>query len=200
MALTLDQMYEMQKELDAKIIREKGLEGQDLLPNTVLALQVEIAELANEWRGFKHWSNDREPRTAAFSLVKPSEMATQQEDGTWVRNALLEEYVDCLHFFLSIARQLELLAEDLYVWEDIVEGETVIIFSELLHNVGLILADELVEIGIQDINAWRREHFRAALYIFYALGEQRLGFSFEQIAAAYAAKNAVNHERQSNGY
>lgn len=198
MEFTLELMYEMQKELDAKIIKEKGLEGQNLLPNTVLALQVEICELANEWRGFKHWSNDREPRTAAFSLVKPSEMATQQEDGTWVRNALLEEYVDCLHFFLSIARQLELPAEDLYVWEDIVEGETVIIFSELLHNVGLILADELVE--IQDIKAWRREHLRVALYIFYALGEQRLGFTFEQIGEAYVAKNAVNHGRQSNGY
>ncbi|WP_201319083.1 dUTP diphosphatase [Paenibacillus sp. EPM92] len=60
--LTLEDMYEKQKELDARIIKEKGHEGVDLLPNTVLALQVEIAELANEWRGFKHWSNRQKPR------------------------------------------------------------------------------------------------------------------------------------------
>ncbi|MDU5950914.1 MAG: dUTP diphosphatase [Paenibacillus macerans] len=200
MTLTLEQMYEMQKTLDARIIKKKGLEGQDLLPNTVLALQVEICELANEWRGFKHWSNDREPRTATFSLVKPSEMATQQEDGTWIRNPLLEEYVDCLHFFLSIARQLELPAEDLYAWEDDPEGETNILFIDLLHNVGLIIGDQFLYQKPEDVKKWRREHLRSSLFIFYALGQKRLGFTFEQIAEAYAAKNAVNHERQSNGY
>ncbi|WP_212939559.1 dUTP diphosphatase [Paenibacillus antibioticophila] len=38
------------------------------------------------------------------------------------------------------------------------------------------------------------------MFIFYALGEQRLGIDLEQISEAYAAKNAVNHERQANGY
>ena len=61
--MNLQKMFEMQKALDDRIIKEKGLEGQDLLPNLILALQVELAECANEWRGFKHWSNDREPRT-----------------------------------------------------------------------------------------------------------------------------------------
>ncbi|WP_201319128.1 dUTP diphosphatase [Paenibacillus sp. EPM92] len=46
----------------------------------------------------------------------------------------------------------------------------------------------------------KREKLRTSLSIFYALGEQRLGFTFEQIAEAYMAKNAVNHARQSNGY
>lgn len=178
MALTLEQMYEMQKQLDARIIREKGLEGQDLLPNTVLALQVEIGELANEWRGFKHWSNDMGPR----------------------REKMLEEYVDCLHFFLSIARQLDLPADDLYVWEEDPEGETNILFIDLLHNVGLIIGDQFLYHKPGDVQEWRRDHLRSSLFIFYALGQKRLGFTFEQIADAYAAKNAVNHERQSNGY
>lgn len=188
---TLEHLYEMQKKLDARIIKEKGLEGVDLLPNTVLALQVEIAELANEWRGFKHWSNDRQPRTkVGYGLVRP---------GEW-RNPLLEEYVDCLHFFLSIARQLDLPADDLYVWEDEAENKTTILFSELLHNVGLIHADNMLISLIEDVPKYRREHLRAALFIFYALGEQRLGFTFDQIAAAYVAKNKTNHDRQTNGY
>lgn len=178
MALTLEQMYEMQKQLDARIIREKGLEGQDLLPNTVLALQVEIGELANELRWFKHWSNDREPR--------------------WKK--VLEEYVDCLHFFLSIAWQLDLPADDLYVWEDDPEGETNILFIDLLHNVGLIIGDKFLLFKPENVKEWRREHLRVSLFTFYALGQKHLGFTFEQISDAYAAKNAVNHERQSNGY
>lgn len=200
MTLTLEQMYEMQKALDARIIKEKGLEGQDLLPNTVLALQVEIAELANEWRGFKHWSNDREPRTATFSLVKPSEMATQQEDGTWIRNPLLEEYVDCLHFFLSIARQLDLPADDLYSPDDYAEGETAVLFTEILHSVGLIVGDCFLAEPQDNYPKYRRHYFKGALFAFYVLGEQCLGLDFEQIADAYAAKNAVNHARQENGY
>lgn len=80
---TID-LYEMQVELDERIIKEKGLEGQDLISNTVLALQVEIGECGNEWRYFKDWSNDRLPRRAK----------------------MLVEFVDCLHFILSLARQL----------------------------------------------------------------------------------------------
>lgn len=201
MALTLGQMYEMQKQLDSRIIREKGLEGQDLLPNTVLALQVEIAELANEWRGFKHWSNDREPRTRVKDCLGCS--GCKSSEGCEIcggANPLLEEYVDCLHFFLSIARQLSLDAEDLYMPDDELEGDTSILFTELLHNVGMINGHRFLNHLIEDTERWQKEYFQTALYLFYLLGEQRLGFTFDQIADAYAAKNAVNHERQSSGY
>ncbi|MBE2947115.1 dUTPase, partial [Anoxybacillus flavithermus] len=45
--MDLSKLFEMQRELDERIVREKGLDGQNLLPNKVLALQVELAELAN---------------------------------------------------------------------------------------------------------------------------------------------------------
>jgi dimeric dUTPase (all-alpha-NTP-PPase superfamily) len=215
--MELSELYEMQKALDARIIKEKGLEGIDLLPNTVLALQVEICELANEWRGFKHWSNDRAPRIKVDNGVCFSCGATGDENhhtgnapfipcpdcegtGRAFKNLLLEEYVDCLHFFLSIARQLKLPSDDLCVWEDEAEGETAILFTDLLHNVGLIIGDLILHKKPEDVEKWRREHFRSSLFIFYALGEQRLGFTFEQIVDAYVEKNRTNHERQSNGY
>ncbi|MDF2649632.1 MAG: hypothetical protein K0Q73_5437 [Paenibacillus sp.] len=191
MEYTLEQLFEMQKTLDAKIIKEKGIEGENLLPNTVLALQVEICELANECRGFKHWSNDREPRTHKVH---------QDRDAYLETNPLLEEYADCLSFFLQIANQLGLPADDLYVNEDELEYETSIIFTELLHNVGLINGHFFLLKEIADIKEWQRQYFRSSLYIFYLLGEQRLGFTFEQIAEAYIAKNKVNHQRQANGY
>lgn len=211
--MILEKLYEMQKKLDAKIIKEKGLEGKDLLPNTVLALQVEIAELANEWRGFKHWSDRQEPKHGYVALIDCGRCSGK---GFWfdggrvicggcgstgkITNPLLEEYVDCLHFFLSIANQLDLPEDDLSVWDDIAEGDTAILFTDLLHNVGLILADRMLANPIKDVKAFRRDHLRSALFIFYSLGEHRLGFTFEQIAAAYMEKNRLNHERQANGY
>src|SRR5690606_30411184 len=82
--MNLDKMFERQRELDAKIVKEHGLEGQDLVNHKVLAFQVELAELCNEWRGFKIWSRDREPR----------------------REKMLEEYADALHFLLSVGLEL----------------------------------------------------------------------------------------------
>ncbi|OMD19986.1 hypothetical protein BJP48_31510 [Paenibacillus odorifer] len=239
--LTLDQMYEMQKVLDARIIKEKGLEGIDLLPNTILALQVEIGELANEWRGFKHWSNRQEPkmlplercsycgeevsytRPTPFMADAGADMCEHCWESTRVEYAaahdehigefkdyphfpkkqpqkLLEEYVDCLHFFLSIARQLNLPADDLYIPDDVAELKTVVLFTEILHNVGMIIGGEFLVGGYERFKDEQRHFFRGALACFYSLGEQRLGFSFEQITEAYTAKNKVNHDRQSNGY
>ena len=51
--------FKAQKKLDDHIIQEKGLQGQDLLDKKILALQVELGELCQEWRGFKFWSEDR---------------------------------------------------------------------------------------------------------------------------------------------
>lgn len=193
MTLTIEQMYEMQKELDAKIIKEKGLEGQDLLPNTVLALQVEIGELANEWRGFKHWSNDQEPRYEKKSI------AFADPGGPFEHTSypLIEEYVDCLHFLLSIARQLDLPVTDLNIQVDAIEAQTAALFTELLNLIGLLNGQSFL---INPEAVSKREYFRYALGIFFILGYQYLGFTFEQIAEAYAEKNAVNHQRQANGY
>ena len=241
MTLTLEQMYEMQKEFDARIIKEKGLEGQDLLPNTVLALQVEICELANEWRGFKHWSTIQSPKmfpleTCSYcgeevSYTRPSPFLadsgsnmceqcwnmTKKEyaasngehiDDFWDYShfpkkeprKLLEEYVDCLHFFLSIARQLYLPADDLYGPDDYAEGDTSVLFTEILHGIGMIIGDLFLVDPEKNFTEHRKHFFKGALCAFYVLGEQHLGFSFKQISEAYVAKNAVNHQRQENGY
>lgn len=199
--MNFETLYEMQKTLDARIIREKGLEGQDLLPNTVLALQVEIGELANEWRGFKHWSNNREPRTRVKTICHACrgngkfEFPNEEDeiclycDGTGVqedRNPLLEEYVDCLHFFLSIARQLDVPAEKLENTDSpVIEREIVNAFSGLMSSVGMIRVYEPAF-----YHSWND---------FIALGEC-LGFTWDEIVAAYMDKNRVNHERQKNGY
>lgn len=78
--MNLQEMFAMQKELDRHIVKKHHLEHEDLFDRKILALFVEIGELANETRCFKYWS------------LKPS---SPQE-------VVLEEYVDGIHFLLSL--------------------------------------------------------------------------------------------------
>lgn len=185
--MNLEKLFEMQKVLDERIVKEKGLEGQDLLPNRILALQVELGELANEWQGFKFWKNNREPRITKESI------AFSNPDGPFVHTTypLLEEYVDCLHFILSIGLEVH-IADDSQM--DIVEIE-----------------DEIQQYPYRRSNI--TEQFQAMFYFstrahsryvqlfncFVQLGKM-LGFTWEEIEAAYVSKNQVNHERQGSGY
>src|SRR5690606_3790379 len=113
--MNLAHLFDIQRELDQHIVEKHGLQNEDLLPKKILALQVELGELANEWRGFKFWSENREPRIhdirchACGGIGKFYFSDTDIEpcgycDGTGIqeKNPLLEEYVDCLHFILSI--------------------------------------------------------------------------------------------------
>jgi dimeric dUTPase (all-alpha-NTP-PPase superfamily) len=189
--LNLQKLFEMQKALDKHIEQEHPRhEGEDRLAEKILALQVELGELAQEWRGFKFWSNDREPRTYT------QDGCEECVDGLTncekcIRNPLLEEYVDCLHFILSIAIELGHTAEGLYVWDEELEGETVDVFIELMYWVSRIRSNDKFK---------RKAAFRTVCYIFFNLSEQRLGFTWEEVEQAYVKKNAENHKRQESGY
>ncbi|PJZ01125.1 dUTPase [Bacillus vallismortis] len=190
--MNLQKMFEMQKVLDERIIKEKGLEGQDLLPNLILALQVELAECANEWRGFKHWSNDREPRVCAID--KKGQTAKE-----YYKNPLLEEYVDCLHFILSIGNRLGYLKNNESVDElkrTTTKGTGVHAFMDVFNAI-VYLNDEVICTTID--NELAHYNYENLFSLFNALGET-LGFTPEQIEAAYMEKNAVNHQRQQGGY
>ena len=61
--MNITKLFEAQAELDAHITEQHPVkDGEDRLANKVLALQVELGELANEWRGFKFWSSNDKPR------------------------------------------------------------------------------------------------------------------------------------------
>lgn len=170
-------LYNMQKELDARIIKQHGLEGQDLLPQKILALQVELGECANEWRGFKYWSKDQQPRTLKVHSDRDAYLET---------NPLLEEYIDCLHFILSIG-----LIDDLY--ENLGEIEPTVCdnVTQCFNRVFMAIVDVS-----EDFDAFE---YQTLLDFFFGLGKM-LGFSWEQIEEAYMSKNETNHKRQDTGY
>ncbi|MGG4002815.1 dUTP diphosphatase, partial [Geobacillus stearothermophilus] len=82
--------YDMQRALDERIETEHGLMEEDLFARKQLAFLVELGELANETRCFKFWS------------IKPPAPAER----------VLEEYVDGLHFLLSLGLECGLFYQE----------------------------------------------------------------------------------------
>lgn len=173
--MDLQKLFKTQRVLDERIVKEKGLEGQDLLPEKILALQVELGELANEWRGFKFWSENRGPRTKIPVTAW----------GEPYKNPLLEEYVDCLHFILSIGLEVGIHRFDFDSLNPIYKESD--ITTQFLYAIDFT-------IGLRD-----DDYCLELLQTFLYLGEM-LGFTWEQIEEAYYAKNQINHERQATGY
>lgn len=171
--MELKELFKMQKKLDEHIIKEKGLEGQDLLPKKILALQVELGELANELpEVFKFWSNKKNDYEKA-----------------------LKEYVDCLHFILSIGLDLEMDKSKVEIDSDYTEEDIVQTFNICFDYVATLNND--INYGS---NCDIRTSYVALINLFIGLGEKYLDFNIEQIEKAYLDKNKVNHQRQENGY
>ncbi|WP_048602622.1 dUTP diphosphatase [Rubeoparvulum massiliense] len=158
-----NQIFRIQRNLDERIIQEHQLEGQNLLPAKVLALQVELGELANETRCFKYWSN------------KPSSP----------KEVVLEEYVDCLHFVLSIGLTCGTEQDE---FGTLTPASSVTLqFRQLFSQL---------ERFTQSPNV---EEYRNLMEDLLTLG-MMLGFTEEEIAQAYLKKNEINHQRQDQGY
>ena len=184
--MNLESMIDKQAELDQSIIEGKNLNVEDHTLDKFLALQVELAECANDWRGFKFWKVDKEPK-----------------------ETLLEEYVDCVHFFLSIAIEkgwenlLSFHEEAIHDLED--EGLSGGVTGAIL-EVKYFLSKAALEASKSEIiekklGMTKQEYeFRSAWFVFIGIGLIGFKFTLEQIEKAYFNKNDVNHERQETGY
>lgn len=201
--MNLSKMVATQKVLHDRIIKTHGLENEDLLPNTILALMVEVGELANEWRGFKHWSKDREPRTEGTKQGKTKDGLPARHIVAY--NPLLEEYVDGLSFILELSLLFYKYDEEtsLPIWSGnlpsmkIQYPNVVEQFNSLFHTIGYF-ADCT---GSQEVGSYTEteEQFENIIAMYLGLGDM-LGFTGEEIEQAYFNKNQINHVRQDEGY
>lgn len=185
--MNLQKLFEIQVELDCHITKKHPVqEGEDRLAKKILALQVELGELANEWRGFKFWSHDQEPRTEVYKFSP-----LHNEPLIVKTNPLLEEFVDCLHFILSIGLELGLTNWKPHFSSVAVHfggNELITQFEEVFwyaSSFGTYTEDEK--------DTWYSMLFSN----FLGLGKM-LGFTWEQIEQAYLEKNRINHERQNS--
>lgn len=154
----------MQKQLDHRIKQEHQLLNVNVVKEKILAFQVELAELANETRCFKYWSK------------KPASE----------RGVIIEEYVDGIHFLLSIGIELNYDSVIIHASEEVKETLT----EQFLHIFDCVA------------------HFKQSQSMndFIALFEQYLGMAYllnfkqDEIEMAYIGKNQINHDRQTEGY
>lgn len=181
--MKLKRLFEIQKELDDHIIEKKGLQEKNVLPELFLALHSEIGEFLNEWRGFKFWSEDQEPNIKPYTCKVCCEYSIGYGDS----NPLLEEYIDCLHFLLSIGNKT---GADEIDW----------IKPWQFHHMDV--KDAIL--GFIDA-ATNYRHFpspsryESLMKRFIDIG-YLLGYSLRDIEEAYLTKNKINHERQETGY
>lgn len=175
--MNFNDLFEVQAELDKRIIDEHNLHGHDLLHKKCVAMICELYEAANEARFFKYWSKDQKPRK------KRLKYPTMNEEDKEYYNPLLEEYVDTLHFALSIGNDLGYTHHEYNDPGHLDMNHSLLGLTQLItvlpyaneKNMGLIF-DYLINFGYQ------------------------LGFTEKDVRDAYFEKNKTNHERQENGY
>jgi dimeric dUTPase (all-alpha-NTP-PPase superfamily) len=161
--MNLQQLFTMQEELDRFIQENQGVR-EGVFRKKGLALLVELAELANETRCFKFWS-----------VKGPSEKAV-----------ILEEYVDSIHFLLSVGIDKDL--NGLETWPEPVSENNL---TELFLGTQAAIHKFIEEYSMENYrNIWS----------WYGAIALALGFTYEEVREAYCAKNQKNYDRQHEGY
>ncbi|MDW7670757.1 MAG: dUTP diphosphatase [Bacillota bacterium] len=156
-------LFDRQQQLDQYIQQNHQLERENLVPRKILAFQVELGELANETRCFKFWS-----------VKEPSP-----------HKVILEEFVDGLHFLMSLGLELNCAFESL-------EPDSP---QENLCDQ----FQEVYRLTTQFEQQQTRSCYRRLFEGFLSLG-RRLNLSEEEVMEAYWWKNCINHQRQQQGY
>ncbi len=167
----LAELFDLQRALDQRILGDKPYPLQQM----ILAFIAEVGELLKECESlYKHWKKHPVDN----------------------RQRMLEEYVDCLHFALSICNH----GDNTHYFLDRCDG-----FEELADFASLtsyLVDDEnehivyLLVVSIQQTYGSDSEN---AVISLLALGFV-LGFTWPEIYEEYKRKNAINHQRQEEGY
>ncbi|OMC81865.1 hypothetical protein BK128_21610 [Viridibacillus sp. FSL H7-0596] len=170
--MNLKKLFEAQRELDDYIEQQHPTEpGENRLIKKILALLAEFGELANELPEiFKFWSHKKNNYELA-----------------------LKEFVDVLHFTLSISNDVEANKYSLtkcmsfsgYQDEDWYFG----------------YAYRQTMVFFESVNKGKPDTFLATrmMLAILQLGH-KLGFTWEQIEQAYWEKYEINKQRQATGY
>ncbi|MGP4071331.1 dUTP diphosphatase [Piscibacillus sp. B03] len=158
-----DSLYELQRKLDNDILERNDLTREEVMDDKILALIVEVSELANETRCFKYWSQKG-----------PSETSV-----------ILEEFVDGIHFLLSIGIDYG------YLFNGSQISTQDYSLTDLFHK----LYGKINRFKLNPTNM----HYQKMFSTYLEIG-LKLNFTEEDIHQAYLDKNKVNHERQQSGY
>lgn len=160
--MKLKKFYLLQEKLDQYIFENKNKNRKETLKARILAATIELAEIANEVKSFKFWSNK----------------------GMDCQKAI-EEYVDVLHFLLSIGIDLDACLEESKFLEIDIEFTTLF----------LKLFDLLAQLNQETT----KDNYENVMLYFFTLAK-KLEMDDMLIEEEYLRKHEINYERQRNGY
>lgn len=172
--MDLNKLYNKQAELDKHILEKQNIKmsKEELLDNTILALLVEIGELANTTRCFKHWS----------------------KKGMMDKEVVLDELADVWHFYLSIGNQLGLKGDLSWTFNYYQHEELV----DVANNTSS--TKMLIEIYKKTIEMKEDESMYKYLGNWVYTFGYSLGFADKEVEQAYLKKHEENYKRQREGY
>lgn len=161
--IDLNELFDAQAKLDEEIANKHNITYFTTRNKRILSLFVELGELANSTRCFKYWSN------------KPSETIER----------VLDEYVDGLHFFLSLGI-------------DIKTDKKVYHYTKHKNN----LTDQIL-LTYQALNIFNKKQnemsFIRAFQCFINI-IPLLNVNWPKVKKAYYKKLDENYVRQANNY
>lgn len=163
MKINIDRILELQKQLDNNIHTKHNINPKEVFEKRRLALIVEICEMINVNRCFKFWSLKKD----------------------YDKQVLGDEFVDCLHFILSISLHFDLDQTE-YEIKDVVydDNELTLKVLYLISLAGKIESKD-------DCKKFIIQLFELAF---------TFGFTAQDIIDFYIKKNQVNFKRQQDNY
>lgn len=187
----------LQEKLD-KRYREIHEINYDTSNLKIIAFKTEFGEFLNENRFFKYWSKDKEPRievdtscrncggTGASGLWHGEligECIQCDGKGEYTIYPQLEEYVDGIHFLLSIGIERKYIK-----WAHALEA--VDYDNRSLESLAL----DIYNNPINSAGKWVQ-----CVSDYLQMG-YLVGIGPDDIERAYMEKNKINHKRQDSGY
>ena len=161
--IELTPLFALQKELDGEIAASHGVTYESTFSRRVLALLTELGEFANETRCFKYWS---------FKGPSPKEK-------------ILGEYVDGLHFLLSLGIPLGVSEYKHYFR----------VSEKDLTNGILNVYDDVSRLREE----YSVEHYAKAFGDYLNI-IPLFDWDAQEVIDAYLAKLGTNHQRQKDRY
>ena len=194
----------MQAKLDEAILADKApMTAEERFNKTLVALSVEIAEVANCAEHFKFWKDNKgkvdddrfavdwdyegTPIIGYYDYKEGADYQISYEQAH--RLTLIEECSDALHFILSLANQGDFEINGIGTHFKVADDT-----DSLEENV--IFLNQLI--GLADL-----KHFHSDLEMIidvFFIYINQLGITEQELEQAYYDKNKVNYERLENGY
>lgn len=201
--MNFKKLQAMQAKLDEAILADKApMTAEERFNKTLVALSVEIAEVANTVEHFKFWK-DNKGKVDEKRFIESVSILTREEDGLLYdshldvyvtqneahRLTLIEEFSDCLHFLLSLANQIDYEIDTKLI-------KIVKYPRNQLDTLYVALQNKIINLatGYDKLGSLK------SLVSFYMSYVNELGITLQGLEQAYYDKNKINYERLEDGY